>query len=174
MIWGDLHHEQSCPLSVFDSVGYLTGAGSDYAAFVHYLGISSIDMSYMYDRVWKNLTHCLWFTIIDICLMTIWVLYVGCRKTCEVTTLIYFRTYLLLPLLAAPLLGPHPSSNSFVLISTTHQGSLKTVDTEKHQSTELSTSGKVLKTSYVVVLSTIVVSRSTFGHNETHTNRLRM
>lgn len=31
-------------------VGYLTGAGSDYASFVHYLGIPSIDMSYMYDK----------------------------------------------------------------------------------------------------------------------------
>lgn len=34
-------------------MGYLTGAGSDYAAFVHYLGITSVDMSYTYDRVWK-------------------------------------------------------------------------------------------------------------------------
>ncbi|XP_017267905.1 aminopeptidase NAALADL1 [Kryptolebias marmoratus] len=31
-------------------LGYLTGAGSDYAAFVHYLGITSMDMSYTYDR----------------------------------------------------------------------------------------------------------------------------
>uniref|UniRef100_UPI0037E87A47 aminopeptidase NAALADL1 n=1 Tax=Semicossyphus pulcher TaxID=241346 RepID=UPI0037E87A47 len=31
-------------------MGYLTGAGSDYAPFVHYLGITSIDMSYTYDR----------------------------------------------------------------------------------------------------------------------------
>lgn len=35
-------------------LGYLTGAGSDYAAFVHYLGISSIDMSYTYDRSKTN------------------------------------------------------------------------------------------------------------------------
>lgn len=35
-------------------VGYLTGAGSDYAAFVHYLGIPSIDMSYTYDRSKTN------------------------------------------------------------------------------------------------------------------------
>lgn len=34
-------------------LGYLTGAGSDYAAFVHYLGITSVDMSYTYDGVWK-------------------------------------------------------------------------------------------------------------------------
>lgn len=32
-------------------MGYLTGAGSDYAAFVHYLGITAMDMSYTYDRV---------------------------------------------------------------------------------------------------------------------------
>uniref|UniRef100_A0A8C5BKW2 Uncharacterized protein n=1 Tax=Gadus morhua TaxID=8049 RepID=A0A8C5BKW2_GADMO len=32
-------------------VGYLTGAGSDYAAFVHYLGITAMDFSYTYDRV---------------------------------------------------------------------------------------------------------------------------
>lgn len=31
-------------------VGYLTGAGSDYAAFVHHLGITSMDMSYTFDR----------------------------------------------------------------------------------------------------------------------------
>ncbi|XP_049434697.1 aminopeptidase NAALADL1 [Epinephelus fuscoguttatus] len=31
-------------------MGYLTGAGSDYAAFVHYLGIPSMDISYTYDR----------------------------------------------------------------------------------------------------------------------------
>lgn len=36
-------------------MGYLTGAGSDYAAFVHYLGISSIDMSYTYDKVRQKL-----------------------------------------------------------------------------------------------------------------------
>ncbi|XP_068594764.1 aminopeptidase NAALADL1 [Brachionichthys hirsutus] len=31
-------------------MGYLTGAGSDYAAFVHYLGITSLDMAYTYDK----------------------------------------------------------------------------------------------------------------------------
>ncbi|XP_061762105.1 aminopeptidase NAALADL1 [Nerophis ophidion] len=31
-------------------VGYLTGAGSDYAPFVHHLGITSLDLSYTYDR----------------------------------------------------------------------------------------------------------------------------
>ncbi|KAL6114741.1 naaladl1 [Pungitius sinensis] len=35
-------------------VGYLTGAGSDYAAFVHYLGIPSMDISYTYDRSKTN------------------------------------------------------------------------------------------------------------------------
>ncbi|XP_068994611.1 aminopeptidase NAALADL1 [Embiotoca jacksoni] len=35
-------------------VGYLTGAGSDYAAFVHYLGITSMDFSYTYDRSKTN------------------------------------------------------------------------------------------------------------------------
>ncbi|XP_051923665.1 aminopeptidase NAALADL1 [Hippocampus zosterae] len=32
------------------SFGYLTGAGSDYAPFVHYLGITSLDISYTFDR----------------------------------------------------------------------------------------------------------------------------
>ncbi|XP_076855102.1 aminopeptidase NAALADL1 [Brachyhypopomus gauderio] len=32
------------------NVGYMTGAGSDYASFVHYLGITSLDLSYTYDR----------------------------------------------------------------------------------------------------------------------------
>ncbi|KAM9743594.1 aminopeptidase NAALADL1 [Menidia menidia] len=36
------------------NVGFLTGAGSDYAAFVHYLGITSMDMSYTYDRSKTN------------------------------------------------------------------------------------------------------------------------
>ncbi|XP_061623395.1 aminopeptidase NAALADL1 [Phyllopteryx taeniolatus] len=31
-------------------MGYLTGAGSDYAPFVHYLGITSLDISYTFDR----------------------------------------------------------------------------------------------------------------------------
>uniref|UniRef100_A0AAY4ATI2 Aminopeptidase NAALADL1 n=1 Tax=Denticeps clupeoides TaxID=299321 RepID=A0AAY4ATI2_9TELE len=31
-------------------VGHLTGAGSDYAAFIHFLGITSMDISYTYDR----------------------------------------------------------------------------------------------------------------------------
>lgn len=39
---------------IHSRIGYLTGAGSDYAAFVHYLGITSLDMSYTYDRVGKK------------------------------------------------------------------------------------------------------------------------
>ncbi|XP_047237823.1 aminopeptidase NAALADL1 [Girardinichthys multiradiatus] len=39
---------------VIPRVRYLNGAGSDYAAFVHYLGIASIDMSYTYDRSKTN------------------------------------------------------------------------------------------------------------------------
>lgn len=35
---------------IIPKIGYLTGAGSDYAAFVHYLGITSLDISYTYDR----------------------------------------------------------------------------------------------------------------------------
>lgn len=35
------------------SLWYLTGAGSDYAPFVHYLGITSLDISYTFDKVWK-------------------------------------------------------------------------------------------------------------------------
>lgn len=43
----------SCFLSIstLDRMGYLTGAGSDYAPFAHYLGITSMDISYTYDRV---------------------------------------------------------------------------------------------------------------------------
>ncbi|XP_045891609.1 aminopeptidase NAALADL1 [Micropterus dolomieu] len=35
-------------------LGYLSGAGSDYAAFVHYLGIASMDISYTYDKSKTN------------------------------------------------------------------------------------------------------------------------
>lgn len=47
-------HGCNCFLSTLHRMGYLTGAGSDYAAFVHYLGIASIDMSYTYDKVGKK------------------------------------------------------------------------------------------------------------------------
>lgn len=49
-------------LFVLDRVGYLTGAGSDYAAFVHYLGIASMDISYTYDRVGKTCRSSHWVT----------------------------------------------------------------------------------------------------------------
>lgn len=62
---GDFHSEYllyctcvchaSCFLSSFDRMGYLSGAGSDYAAFVHYLGITSMDISYTYDKVKKEI-----------------------------------------------------------------------------------------------------------------------
>ncbi|XP_030593576.1 aminopeptidase NAALADL1 isoform X2 [Archocentrus centrarchus] len=35
-------------------MGYLTGAGSDYAPFSHYLGITSMDISYTYDKSKTN------------------------------------------------------------------------------------------------------------------------
>lgn len=35
----------------FNRLGHITGAGSDYAPFVHYLGITAMDISYTYDRV---------------------------------------------------------------------------------------------------------------------------
>uniref|UniRef100_A0A667WQ65 Aminopeptidase NAALADL1 n=1 Tax=Myripristis murdjan TaxID=586833 RepID=A0A667WQ65_9TELE len=35
-------------------MGFLTGAGSDYAAFIHYLGITSMDIAYTYDRTKTN------------------------------------------------------------------------------------------------------------------------
>ncbi|XP_054628649.1 aminopeptidase NAALADL1 [Dunckerocampus dactyliophorus] len=35
-------------------MGYLTGAGSDYAPFLHHLGITSVDLSYTYDRTKTN------------------------------------------------------------------------------------------------------------------------
>ncbi|XP_017307041.2 aminopeptidase NAALADL1 [Ictalurus punctatus] len=45
------HSNRSSPTyGLIPRMGYLTGAGSDYAAFMHYLGISSMDISYTYDR----------------------------------------------------------------------------------------------------------------------------
>ncbi|XP_036382704.1 aminopeptidase NAALADL1 [Megalops cyprinoides] len=35
---------------VVPNVAFLTGAGSDYAAFIHFLGITSMDIAYTYDR----------------------------------------------------------------------------------------------------------------------------
>uniref|UniRef100_A0AAV2MN37 Uncharacterized protein n=1 Tax=Knipowitschia caucasica TaxID=637954 RepID=A0AAV2MN37_KNICA len=48
--WLKYTNKTSPSLGVIPKMGYLTGAGSDYAAFVHYLGITSMDMSYTYDR----------------------------------------------------------------------------------------------------------------------------
>ncbi|XP_029915553.1 aminopeptidase NAALADL1 [Myripristis murdjan] len=39
---------------VIPRMGFLTGAGSDYAAFIHYLGITSMDIAYTYDRTKTN------------------------------------------------------------------------------------------------------------------------
>uniref|UniRef100_A0A3Q1G8E3 Aminopeptidase NAALADL1 n=1 Tax=Acanthochromis polyacanthus TaxID=80966 RepID=A0A3Q1G8E3_9TELE len=52
--WKRHYNRTSGIHGVIPRLGYLTGAGSDYAAFVHYLGISSIDMSYTYDRSKTN------------------------------------------------------------------------------------------------------------------------
>ncbi|XP_065804720.1 aminopeptidase NAALADL1 [Labrus bergylta] len=52
--WLKYSNRTSQEHGVIPKMGYLTGAGSDYAAFVHYLGITSIDMSYTYDRSKTN------------------------------------------------------------------------------------------------------------------------
>ncbi|XP_037536183.1 aminopeptidase NAALADL1 [Nematolebias whitei] len=52
--WKRYFNKTSPTYGLIPSVGYLTGAGSDYAAFVHYLGIASVDMSYTYDRSKTN------------------------------------------------------------------------------------------------------------------------
>ncbi|KAB5528284.1 hypothetical protein PHYPO_G00138510 [Pangasianodon hypophthalmus] len=45
------HSNRTSPThGLIPNMGYLTGAGSDYAAFMHYLGISSMDIAYTYDR----------------------------------------------------------------------------------------------------------------------------
>ncbi|CAJ1069175.1 aminopeptidase NAALADL1 [Xyrichtys novacula] len=48
--WMKFSNRTSPTNELIPKMGYLTGAGSDYAPFVHYLGITSIDMSYTYDR----------------------------------------------------------------------------------------------------------------------------
>ncbi|XP_066511158.1 aminopeptidase NAALADL1-like [Hoplias malabaricus] len=48
--WIRYFNKTSPTYGVIPNVGYLTGAGSDYASFIHYLGISSMDISYTYDR----------------------------------------------------------------------------------------------------------------------------
>ncbi|TRY54448.1 hypothetical protein DNTS_023713 [Danionella cerebrum] len=48
--WIEYNNRTSATYGVIPNVGFLTGAGSDYAAFMHYLGITSVDFSYDYDR----------------------------------------------------------------------------------------------------------------------------
>ncbi|XP_041856202.1 aminopeptidase NAALADL1 [Melanotaenia boesemani] len=49
------HNNRTSPThGTIPSVWHLTGAGSDYAAFVHYLGITSMDLSYTFDRTKSN------------------------------------------------------------------------------------------------------------------------
>ncbi|KAM4616006.1 aminopeptidase NAALADL1 [Polymixia lowei] len=48
--WIQFSNRTSPTYGTIPKVGFLTGAGSDYAAFVHYLGITSMDISYTYDR----------------------------------------------------------------------------------------------------------------------------
>ncbi|KAI4877172.1 hypothetical protein NFI96_020667 [Prochilodus magdalenae] len=48
--WIRYFNRSSPTYGTIPNVGYLTGAGSDYAPFIHYLGISSMDISYTYDR----------------------------------------------------------------------------------------------------------------------------
>ncbi|XP_070690580.1 aminopeptidase NAALADL1 [Pempheris klunzingeri] len=52
--WIRYSNRTSPEYGVIPRMGYLTGAGSDYAAFVHYLGIASMDISYTYDRSKTN------------------------------------------------------------------------------------------------------------------------
>ncbi|XP_072520941.1 aminopeptidase NAALADL1 [Salminus brasiliensis] len=48
--WIKYFNRSSPTYGLIPNVGYLTGAGSDYASFIHYLGITSMDISYTYDR----------------------------------------------------------------------------------------------------------------------------
>ncbi|XP_070821010.1 aminopeptidase NAALADL1 [Chaetodon trifascialis] len=52
--WIQYSNRTSPTHGTIPKMGYLTGAGSDYAAFVHYLGITSMDISYTYDRSKTN------------------------------------------------------------------------------------------------------------------------
>ncbi|XP_013867179.1 aminopeptidase NAALADL1 isoform X2 [Austrofundulus limnaeus] len=52
--WKRYFNRTSPTHGLIPRLGYLTGAGSDYAAFIHYLGIASMDMSYTYDRSKTN------------------------------------------------------------------------------------------------------------------------
>uniref|UniRef100_A0AAY4ATG6 Aminopeptidase NAALADL1 n=1 Tax=Denticeps clupeoides TaxID=299321 RepID=A0AAY4ATG6_9TELE len=48
--WLQYFNRSSPTYGLIPNVGHLTGAGSDYAAFIHFLGITSMDISYTYDR----------------------------------------------------------------------------------------------------------------------------
>ncbi|KAJ8005614.1 hypothetical protein DPEC_G00119770 [Dallia pectoralis] len=48
--WIRYFNRSSPAYGVIPNVGFLTGAGSDYAAFIHFLGVTSMDISYTYDR----------------------------------------------------------------------------------------------------------------------------
>ncbi|XP_056601023.1 aminopeptidase NAALADL1 isoform X1 [Triplophysa dalaica] len=48
--WIKYYNRSSPNYGLIPNVGFLTGAGSDYAPFIHYLGITSMDISYYYDR----------------------------------------------------------------------------------------------------------------------------
>ncbi|XP_069036371.1 aminopeptidase NAALADL1-like [Lepisosteus oculatus] len=48
--WKRFANRTSPAHGVIPSMGYLTGAGSDYASFMHFLGITSMDVSYTYDK----------------------------------------------------------------------------------------------------------------------------
>ncbi|XP_061585549.1 aminopeptidase NAALADL1 [Cololabis saira] len=52
--WKRFTNRTSPAHGLIPRLGYLTGAGSDYAAFVHHLGIASMDISYTYDRSKTN------------------------------------------------------------------------------------------------------------------------
>uniref|UniRef100_A0A7N8YNG2 Aminopeptidase NAALADL1 n=1 Tax=Mastacembelus armatus TaxID=205130 RepID=A0A7N8YNG2_9TELE len=52
--WIHYSNRSSTTHGTIPRVGYLSGAGSDYAAFVHYLGITSMDLAYTYDRSKTN------------------------------------------------------------------------------------------------------------------------
>ncbi|XP_062398715.1 aminopeptidase NAALADL1 [Sardina pilchardus] len=52
--WIRYFNRSSPTYGIIPSVGYLTGAGSDYAAFMHFLGITSMDFAYTYDRSKTN------------------------------------------------------------------------------------------------------------------------
>ncbi|XP_030647261.1 aminopeptidase NAALADL1 [Chanos chanos] len=52
--WMKYYNRSSPTHGIIPNVRYLTGAGSDYAAFMHYLGITSMDISYTYDSSKTN------------------------------------------------------------------------------------------------------------------------